>query len=393
MNSPYSVNDRPAGSDALPTTADIAPATLRAASDMTIDKLESLESQLPALNVASVRSAQPLANAGPDDSYGRLGRRRGLILGAFIAVVALLAGGGFGLTDYIQHVNKQKQPASSGSIANISGTPLTADSQKQTLNINFDTQVSDGRKLTATGQVLIQNENDSTSALTVQNAAGNDLLVLDTVNNKVGIGAQPAAGGAQLQVKGDISTQGTLTASGGGSSLSNQGLTINGVLVCTAAGCSTQNGPNLSGYAQLAANQTFSGINSFTSGGNVFKGDGSGLSALNAGNVSSGTLSDNRLSGNVALLNANQTFTATDTFNSLLQAPSGVNASGYSVGGTTGSSLACGPTEVLQQSTFQGGLITGGNCVTIAGGTTPTLQQVYDASTPATITLSAASGP
>ncbi len=42
----------------------------------------------------------------------------------------------------------------------------------------------------------------------------------------------------------------------------------------------------------------------------AFNGPGSGLTALNAGNLSSGTLADARLSGNVALRNQNNTFSA-----------------------------------------------------------------------------------
>ena len=68
------------------------------------------------------------------------------------------------------------------------------------------------------------------------------------------------------------------------------------------------------------ANQTFSGSNTFT-GANLFNntnntylGNGAGLTALSASNISSGTLSDARLSSNVALRNANQTFTGANTF-------------------------------------------------------------------------------
>ena len=46
----------------------------------------------------------------------------------------------------------------------------------------------------------------------------------------------------------------------------------------------------------------------------AFSGDGSGLTALNAANVISGRLADARLSTNVALLNARQTFTSTNVF-------------------------------------------------------------------------------
>jgi hypothetical protein len=48
--------------------------------------------------------------------------------------------------------------------------------------------------------------------------------------------------------------------------------------------------------------------------GKTISGDGSGLTTLNASNVSSGTLSDTRLSANVALLNGTNTFTGANIF-------------------------------------------------------------------------------
>jgi hypothetical protein len=82
--------------------------------------------------------------------------------------------------------------------------------------------------------------------------------------------------------------------------------------------------------ARLNAQQTFSGINSFTNAGNrfagSFSGNGSGLTALSATQLA-GTVPDARLSANVALLNANQTFRGTMSFSP----PSGPP---FAVGGT-----------------------------------------------------------
>src|SRR5262245_6095776 len=71
-----------------------------------------------------------------------------------------------------------------------------------------------------------------------------------------------------------------------------------------------------SNVAFLAFTQTFVGVKTFTSPANSFTGNGAGLSALNASNLSSGTVPDARLSAQVALLNTNQTFTADKTFGS-----------------------------------------------------------------------------
>src|SRR5207237_1902767 len=71
---------------------------------------------------------------------------------------------------------------------------------------------------------------------------------------------------------------------------------------------------NDSNLAKLNGNQTFTGTNTFNNAAHSFTGDGSGLTSLNASNVSSGTLSDSRLSSNVPLKNDANTFTNTNTF-------------------------------------------------------------------------------
>ncbi len=73
-------------------------------------------------------------------------------------------------------------------------------------------------------------------------------------------------------------------------------------------------GLNSTVFAQLAGTQTWAGANTFSNVGNSFTGSGAGLTALNATNLASGLLADARLSGNVALLNAAQTFSAGKTF-------------------------------------------------------------------------------
>ena len=66
---------------------------------------------------------------------------------------------------------------------------------------------------------------------------------------------------------------------------------------------------------QLNANQTFTGGNTFNDSGNSFTGNGAGLTALNASSLATGTMPDLRLSSNVAQLGANQTFTGANNFN------------------------------------------------------------------------------
>jgi hypothetical protein len=63
----------------------------------------------------------------------------------------------------------------------------------------------------------------------------------------------------------------------------------------------------------------YGGQVNFSNGGNnfsgAFAGNGGSLTNLNGSNITSGTVADARLSGNVALLNASQTFTGNNQFN------------------------------------------------------------------------------
>lgn len=58
----------------------------------------------------------------------------------------------------------------------------------------------------------------------------------------------------------------------------------------------------------------------------IFSGNGSKLSSLDATNIGSGTLSDARLSANVARLNASQTFLSPTTFASVFMIPAGAGS-------------------------------------------------------------------
>jgi hypothetical protein len=105
-------------------------------------------------------------------------------------------------------------------------------------------------------------------------------------------------------------------------------------------------------YAITAENivsGTYGNIFNFSNSANIFNGthtgNGSALTSLNAGNISSGTLSDSRLSANVPLLNASQTFTgAMNTFGDITMNTSayhhltltGGNSLGYLYGSYAG---------------------------------------------------------
>ncbi len=87
----------------------------------------------------------------------------------------------------------------------------------------------------------------------------------------------------------------------------------NATTATTAASANSVAAANLTGTilnASLPANPTVSGTVTASS----FSGGGANLTLLNASNLAGGTLPDARLSANVALLNANQTFTGANFF-------------------------------------------------------------------------------
>jgi hypothetical protein len=222
--SPYSDKDRPAGSDILPTAEDIAPAALSRTAHQVDENSDTLESQLPMLNGENTTlPASISASFDYDQAYSRFSSRRSILLAA-ISVVVLISGLGFGLAAYVEHSTKKQVTQANLENQNLKST-LSADSQKRSLHINYNTFLDNGKALTATGTVLVQN--DQTAGFSVQNAAGNDLLVVDTARGKVGIGQAPT-GNARLQVNGDVSVNGNLISPSNAYSLSSQGLSING---------------------------------------------------------------------------------------------------------------------------------------------------------------------
>jgi hypothetical protein len=337
-------------------------------------------------------SSEALSPRSTHYSSGRLfGHKIGHIFIFSLVVIISLIGMAVAGVRIFNHDSQGNAPSNFGPVSGLTGSDKNQQQQalnNSVLRFNRDVLVGDGKTLSTTGDVLVQSSVNSPTAFRIQNASGNNLLVANTVNSTVTINGT-------VVNTGNLTVGGALASSNNAFALSGQGLTIGGVLVCTAAGCVgvNQQTIDVTNLASLTANQTFTGINRFTAGGNVFVGNGSGLGALNASNLASGTVNDSRLSNNVALLDHNQTFSGNNTFNNLIQASGGVNAASYSVNGAPGSTFTCSPGDLLQQPTIQSGIITGGMCVPGGGASIATLQQSYDASVPATIILSAASGP
>jgi hypothetical protein len=75
--------------------------------------------------------------------------------------------------------------------------------------------------------------------------------------------------------------------------------------------------------ARTGANQTFTGNNTFNNAANTFAGNGAALTSLNGSNITSGTIGDARLSANIARLNANQAFSGANSMNNAANVFSG----------------------------------------------------------------------
>jgi hypothetical protein len=108
---------------------------------------------------------------------------------------------------------------------------------------------------------------------------------------------------------------GTFSGSGAGLTALNAANIASGTL---ADALLSINVPLLSGNQIFGGSNTFNGVIAMTNANNrmvgTFTGSGANLTTLNAGSVSAGTLADARLSGNVGLLNANQTYAGSNTF-------------------------------------------------------------------------------
>jgi|GEM_PF-4429013 len=371
--------DRIVGVDSLPTTADIAPAELKGLAPSQV--LQGPADPLEAAQFIARNSSQGEASRGQSDF--RIDKR--LVLA--VLTMILIGSASFAIGSLInKKPDAAKDNLSSSNFANISGPAGTvvANPQTDTLKINYDTVIAQGRTLTANGSVVIQNETDSKNAFKIQNASGSNILVADTADNQITIGDKPP-GQVSLNVNGDLKLNGSLISTSG-FSVSSQGLSIGGTLVCTANGCVSSNSSanstiDAANLAYLDANQTLTGQNSFH------------VTSATAFQIQNSSATDSLFmvdteNNRIGIGTVPSASGATLQIAGDLNVGSGI----YRIGNTAGASLVCGPNELLQQGVIQGGIVVGGTCVTVAGGTTPTLQQVYDASTPAHLTLSNGSG-
>lgn len=136
---------------------------------------------------------------------------------------------------------------------------------------------------------------------------------------------------ANTAVQGNI----TLVCPSGTGNLSGGGTSITLGAGGTCGGLAISNSPSFSGSVSASS----------------FSGDGSSLTALSGTNITSGTISDLRLSANVSLLNATQTYSALKTYSAGLSITGGTTPLSVASGGvsyltvdTAGALVRVGPT-------------------------------------------------
>jgi len=161
--------------------------------------------------------------------------------------------------------------------------------------------------ITAAGNITFNNIADASNGLIIS-GGGLDLSGTQSITN---IGSNVTGAGAL-----------TLASGGGGDlildSASDVLVLSDSTLRRLAAGSTTIELNDSSDTTLSIANTNGSAVANLNVEGGVtalsFSGSGAGLTALDAGAISSGVLNDGRLSNNVALLNASQTFTGRPTF-------------------------------------------------------------------------------
>ena len=196
------------------------------------------------------------------------------------------------------------------------------------------------------GKVDLISANYNASTLTVLTNNGSGGFVLcssqGVVGNPVSVTAADVDGNGRMDLISANSFASTLsvlfnlptfTGSFAGDGAALTGLNLANITIGTLpdARLSTN-------VALLNRSQSFSGANTFGNAANSFTGNGAGLTTLSAANISSGALADARLSSNVPLLNANQIFAGQNTFNNAVNSftGSGSGLTSLNAGNLTG---------------------------------------------------------
>ncbi len=228
-------------------------------------------------------------------------------------------------------------------------------------------------------------------------------LTFDTAGNATFAGTIVGNGSGITNLNGSNISSGTVADARLTSNVTLQGNLFNGAFQLVQLGAAGQL-PALNGAAltnldasnisagtlsdsRLSANVTLQG-NTFNAANKLVQLNGTGglpalngslLTALNASNISSGTVADARLSTNVALLNANQTFSGTNAFSAGITTNTIATTTGLTVG-TTSQSLALQGNGSTTLASNSGGFVT---TVGFSGAPVGNVNYNFDAATAA----------
>jgi hypothetical protein len=194
----------------------------------------------------------------------------------------------------------------------------------------------------------------------------------------------PASG--TTNVSGNLAVTGSITGtlSGNGSGLTN--LNASNITSGTLADARlSSNVPLLNANNSFTGTITFFGSTTFNGGMN---GNALGLTNLNASNITVGTVNDARLSSNVPLLNANNTFSGSNTFNGSSTFAGALNGNGSLLTNLNASNVSSGTLALANGGT---GATTAGTARTNLGFVSGTAA-VAGAATTTTFTVTGLAG-
>ncbi len=317
-------------------------------------------------------------------SGGVLGSLNGISSTTGTGAVSLVAGTGIQITPNTGTSEITITSTNSGGdiTSVVAGTGLTGGGTSGDVTINLDSTVTiQGNTFNGAGQLVQLDGTGALPAISGSNitALNASALSTGTINN--------------TRLSSDVTLQGNTF------NVANKLVQLDGTGALPVVSGSNLTNLNASqitsgtlGDSRLSANVTLQG-NTFNVANKLVQLTGSGalptlsgvnLTSLNASNIAAGTLSDSRLSANVALLNGNQTFSGNNTFSSPLTVNTIQPTATMTIGATNQSLILQG------DMTAQFRAVNGSDTVAIGFTGTPTGNLTYNfdaATTPGTYTV------
>lgn len=297
------------------------------------------------MNVAGLNnSCTPFANCTPDGEMLPMKRMSS-------SAYALNAGqlGGLTAAGFIQNtttVQTANIAVQSGSASAISALVQGAASQTADIfQVKANGTAAPLLAVGSSGSVTLQNSVDSASAFRVLNSGNGLVLGVNTSTNLVRVVTGSVT---------DISlTSGTGALQVGGDAVDNLAIDDNEIMARNNGAASTLYVQKLGGGLRIQANETL--VKPAASSETTFQ--------IQPASSSTPTFIVDTSNNQIGIGIANPAYT--------LDVVGDINTStGFRVGGTAGASTTCAGGQVLSATVIQGGIVTGGSCVTASDGVT-----------------------